>query len=118
RPPRSNAGRRRINRRCKCSNPGKRRGFSCASVVCASGKQQEPVRVRPVRPCRARAGSESRRLNRAPAYFISSLEIASPPFRVIILTRTCLLTWLVTAETLPSHLEKFTIPGCLLIQYV
>ena len=36
--------------------------------------------------------------------------------RVIILTRTCLLTWLVTVDTLPSALRKLTIPGCLLIQ--
>src|SRR5258708_3414842 len=55
---------------------------------------------------------------RAADHFASSLEIVSPPLRVISLLRTILLIWLVIGATLPSHLAKFAWFGCMLDQYV
>ena len=51
-----------------------------------------------------------------PDYFISSLEIVSPPLRVHILLRTSLLICDVTGRTLPSQKPKLTALGCLLAQ--
>src|SRR5579883_1589848 len=50
-------------------------------------------------------------------HFCSSLDIDSPPARVISLMRTALPIWFVTGETLPSHRTKFTRLGCLLAQF-